>query len=182
MQRIRPCLWFDDRIEEAVNFYVSVFNDAKILDLKRVEQDGASKVLTIRFELNGEEFVALNGGPQFKFTEAISFIITCKSQKKVDYYWHRLSEGGEEGNCGWLKDKFGLSWQVVPKALPKLLGSKNAKTRDRVMQAMLQMKKIDVAALEAAADGTAVPAPTPKALAARKSKAAAARERAKSRG
>ena len=179
MQRIVPCLWFDDRIEEAVNFYCSVFSKSEIVEIARYGEGAprpAGTVLTIRFVLGDQEFLALNGGPQFKFTEAVSFVIPCKSQKKVDYYWHRLSEGGEESMCGWLKDKYGLSWQVVPKALPKMLKSKHADRRQRVMQAMLQMKKLDVDALEAAYEGKTVPAP------ARRPRRRPARPRGKPRG
>lgn len=157
MQKIRPCLWFDDRIEEAVNFYVSVFGGAKILTTSRYGDAGPlakGKVMVMTFELEGQEFMALNGGPQFKFSEAISFLVKCETQSEVDHYWNKLIEGGgNESQCGWLKDKFGLSWQIIPNALGKYMGDKDPAKAQRVMQAMLKMKKIDVAALEKAHAG-----------------------------
>ena len=157
MQKIVPCLWFDDRIEEAAKFYTSVFPDAKITHTSRYGDAGPlpkGKVLTMMFELAGQEFMGLNGGPQFKFSEAISFFVRCETQKEVDHYWTKLTaDGGAESMCGWLKDKFGLSWQIVPNALPRYLTDKDAKKAERVMQAMLQMKKIDIAALDRAYAG-----------------------------
>ncbi len=148
MQKITPCLWFDDRIEEAMNFYVSVFKDGKILDTSRYP-DG--RMLTANVEILGETFQLLNGGPQFTFSEAVSFSVSCKDQADVDYYWNALTaDGGEESMCGWLKDKFGLSWQIIPEALPRLLGGSDKAGAGRAMQAMLQMRKIVVADLEQA--------------------------------
>ncbi|PWK66926.1 VOC family protein [Aminobacter sp. AP02] len=156
MQKITPFLWFDNQAEEAVNFYASVFKSAKIGKMTRYGEAGpgpAGSVMVAEFELEGLHFTALNGGPMFKFTEAISMSIDCKDQPDVDHFWNRLSEGGQPGQCGWLKDKFGLSWQVIPEALPRLLGDPDAAKAGRVMQAMLQMTKIDVAKLEAAYAG-----------------------------
>ena len=159
MTQITPFLWFDDNAEEAVNFYTSVFKDSKIQRITRYSEaaakaTGRSKgsLMTAAFQLNGQQFVALNGGPQFKFNEAISFVINCENQKEVDYYWEKLTDGGDAKaqQCGWLKDKYGLSWQVVPTILGKLLADKNANKSQSVMMAMLQMKKMDVAALEKA--------------------------------
>jgi predicted 3-demethylubiquinone-9 3-methyltransferase (glyoxalase superfamily) len=154
MQKIRPCLWIDDRIEEMVKFYVSVFPKSKILSTERYGDAGPmpkGKVMAMTFELDGVEFMALNGGPQFKFTEAVSFLVDCDTQREVDNYWNTLTAGGgEESQCGWLKDRYGLSWQIVPKVLSRYLGDKDRKKADRVMQAMLKMKKIDIAALERA--------------------------------
>jgi predicted 3-demethylubiquinone-9 3-methyltransferase (glyoxalase superfamily) len=144
--RITPFLWFDNNAEEAVNFYLTVFKNSRRLDRLNNPGDNPvpAKVLTISFELDGQKFTALNGGPMFKFTEAISFAIRCESQAEVDEYWEKLSAGGSEGQCGWLKDRFGLSWQVVPAVLPDLLKKPGA------MQAMLKMKKLDIAELERA--------------------------------
>ncbi len=157
MPKITPCLWFDGRIEEAVNFYVSVFKDAKVLDVSRYGEGGpmpAGTVLTMRFVLRGQEFMALNGGPQYTFSEAISFVVDCKDQAEVDYYWERLlSGGGREDMCAWLKDRYGLSWQIVPEALPRLLGGPDKAGAARAMQAMLKMRKIVVADLEKAYAG-----------------------------
>lgn len=153
MQKISPFLWFNNQAEEAAKFYTTVFKNAKIGKMTRYGEAGpgpAGSVMVAEFELEGMGFTALNGGPHFKFTEAISMSIDCKDQAEVDYFWSKLSEGGEPGQCGWLKDKFGLSWQVVPEALPRLLGDPDAAKASRVMQAMLQMTKIDVAKLEAA--------------------------------
>ena len=159
MQTITPCLWFDSNAEEAVNFYTSVFKNSKIGNISRYTEAGyevhgkpAGTVLTIEFELNGQAFTALNGGPIFKFNEAISFQIHCESQEEVDFYWEKLTPGGDEAaqQCGWLKDKFGLSWQIVPTLLIELLKDKDAKKSGRVMQAMLQMKKIDIKRLQLA--------------------------------
>jgi predicted 3-demethylubiquinone-9 3-methyltransferase (glyoxalase superfamily) len=157
MQKIKPCLWFDDQIEEAVKFYVSVFPRAKITTTSRYNDSGPKgdeKVLVMEFELDGQEFMGLNGGPIFKFTEAISFFVNCADQKEVDYYWNKLTaNGGAESQCGWLKDKFGLSWQIVPEALGRYLADKDGAKAGRVMQAMLKMKKIIVADLDKAAAG-----------------------------
>jgi predicted 3-demethylubiquinone-9 3-methyltransferase (glyoxalase superfamily) len=157
MQKILPFLWFDNEAEEAMNFYTSIFKNSKIGKVIRYGEAGpgpAGSVLTASFEINGVEFVALNGGPQFKFTEAISFQIPCESQDEVDYYWDKLIEGGgKPSQCAWLKDKFGLSWQVVPTILPKLLGDPDRAKANRVMQAMLQMQKIEIGKLEQAAKG-----------------------------
>ena len=157
MQKIIPCLWFNTEAEEAMNFYTSVFKNSKAGKLMRWGNEGhgpAGSVLTASFELNGTEFLALNGGPQFKFTEAVSFQVPCDDQAEVDYYWDKLvAGGGMHSQCGWLKDKFGLSWQVFPTMLPKLLSDPDRAKADRVMQAMMQMTKIDVAKLEQAAKG-----------------------------
>lgn len=151
MPKIMPCLWFDDRIEEAVNFYVEVFKDAEIRSTQRYP-DG--RVLTMTFRLRDQEFMGLNGGPMYTFTEATSFVVDCKDQEEVDYYWNRLLEdGGAESMCAWLKDRFGLSWQIVPAALQRLLSLPDQEQAGRVMEAMMQMRKIDVAALEKAATG-----------------------------
>jgi predicted 3-demethylubiquinone-9 3-methyltransferase (glyoxalase superfamily) len=157
MQKITPCLWFDSNAEEAVNFFTSIFKNSKIGKISRYGEAGyeihgksAGTVLTIEFELNGQAFTALNGGPMFKFNEAISSQVSCESQEEVDYYWEKLSAGGDEKarQCGWLKDKYGLSWQIVPTALGKMLADKNANKAERVMSALLQMKKIDIKTLE----------------------------------
>jgi predicted 3-demethylubiquinone-9 3-methyltransferase (glyoxalase superfamily) len=157
MQKITPCLWFDSNAEEAAKFYTSVFKDSKIGKISRYGKEGheihgkpAGSVLTVEFELNGQTFTALNGGPLFKFSEAISFQVYCSSQKEIDYYWEKLSEGGAQGQCGWLKDKYGLSWQVVPTALGKMLQDKNAEKSERVMKALLQMRKLDIKTLREA--------------------------------
>jgi predicted 3-demethylubiquinone-9 3-methyltransferase (glyoxalase superfamily) len=150
-KKIMPFLWFNDRIEEAVNFYVKTFKDAEI---RKVDRYPDGRVLTIAFRLHDQEFVALNGGDQYKFTEAVSFQIDCKDQAEVDYYWDALlADGGREDRCSWLKDKYGLSWQVVPEALPRLLGSPDRAAAARAMEAMMKMNKIDVATLERAAAG-----------------------------
>lgn len=158
MSKITPFLWFNKNAEEAVNFYVSVFKDARIVSIKRYP-DGPlegpmegfeGKVLTAVFELAGQQFMALDGGPYFTFTEATSMYVDCEDQAEVDYYWEKLSAVPESEQCGWLKDKFGLSWQIIPKALPKLLNGPDPDKANKVMHAMLQMKKIDVAALEKA--------------------------------
>ncbi len=154
MQDITPCLWFDTEGEDAANFYTSVFPNSKILDIARYGSAGPrpeGTVMTVSFELDGQKFVALNGGPDFTFSEAISFQVSCKDQDEVDAYWSKLSEGGEEGPCVWLKDKFGLSWQIIPTALSELLGDPDKEKAQRVMAAMLSMKKIEVDALERAA-------------------------------
>jgi predicted 3-demethylubiquinone-9 3-methyltransferase (glyoxalase superfamily) len=156
MQKITPFLWFDNNAEEAVKFYVSIFKNSKIGKIARYGEAGPGPkgtVMTVSFELAGQEFVALNAGPQFKFTEAISFVVNCQSQKEVDDFWEKLSEGGEKVQCGWLKDKFGLSWQVVPTVLAKMVSDPDRKKSQRVMKAMLQMKKIDIARLKQAYEG-----------------------------
>lgn len=151
MQKIRPCLWFDDRIEEAVNFYVSTFRDGKINHIARYP-DG--RVMVIVFELFGQDFMALNGGPKFQFTEAVSFVVRCKDQAEVDRYWEILTtNGGAESMCSWCKDKYGLSWQITPERLGELMSDPDRAKAGRVAQAMMQMKKIDSAALERAAAG-----------------------------
>ncbi|MFD6435962.1 VOC family protein [Streptomyces venezuelae] len=158
MPTITPSLWFDLRGEEAANFYVSVFPNSQITSISYYGEGGprpAGTVLTVEFVLDGRPYTALNGGPDFTFNEAVSFQIFCADQDEIDHYWSRLSEGGEEGPCGWLKDKFGLSWQVVPTVLNELLTDPDTERAQRAMQAMLGMKKLDVAALRAAADGTA---------------------------
>lgn len=149
-QKIVTFLWFNDQAEEAMNFYISLFDNAKIVSVSRV----GGKVLACTFELAGQQFMALNGGPQFAFTEAVSLFIKCNSQEEVDHYWNKLiADGGKEGQCGWLKDKFGLSWQVVPTRMGELLGDPDPGRSGRAMQAMMQMKKLIVADLEKAADG-----------------------------
>ncbi len=159
-QKITPFLWFDNQAEEAVNLYTSIFKNSKIGKVSRYDEAGAKvsgqtqgTVMTASFQLEGQEFVALNGGPQFKFTEAISFVVNCESQEEVDEFWNKLTrDGGQESQCGWLKDKFGLSWQIVPAILPELLADKDAQKSKRVMQAILQMKKIDIQKIEQAAE------------------------------
>ena len=155
MQKISPFLWFDGNAEEAADFYVSLFKGSKILKIARYGEAGpgpAGAVMVVNFQIEGQDFIALNGGPLFKFTEAISFVINCQTQEEVDHYWNRLTAGGgQESQCGWLKDKYGLSWQVTPAILGELLADKDQKKAQRVMQAMLQMKKIDIAALQRAA-------------------------------
>ncbi|HLL88838.1 MAG TPA: VOC family protein [Tepidisphaeraceae bacterium] len=156
-QKITPSLWFDDRIEAAANFYVSVFEDSRILGLTRYPEGGprpAGTVLTAQFELAGLRFIAINGGPHFKFTPAVSFTVHCTDQREVDHYWTALTAGGgQESQCGWLTDRFGLSWQIVPDALVRYLGGKDAQKAARVMAAMMQMRKIDIAALDRAYAG-----------------------------
>ena len=156
MQKITPFLWFDNNAEEAANFYVSVFKNSKLLNVARYGDAGPGPkgtVMTAQFELNGQKFVALNAGPSFKFTEAISFVVNCETQEEVDYYWERLSEGGEKSRCGWLKDKFGLSWQITPTILGKLMADKDPEKSKRVMEAMLKMDKIDIESLQRASEG-----------------------------
>jgi predicted 3-demethylubiquinone-9 3-methyltransferase (glyoxalase superfamily) len=159
MQKITPFLWFDNSAEEAVNFYVSVFKNASIKSTTRYNAESAKatgqkvrSVMTIEFNLNGQDFTAINGGPIFKFTEAISFVVNCETQEEVDHYWNKLTEGGNEVQCGWLKDKYGLSWQIVPKQLIRLLQDKDPQKSNHVMHAMMQMKKIDIKKLGEAAD------------------------------
>jgi predicted 3-demethylubiquinone-9 3-methyltransferase (glyoxalase superfamily) len=160
VQKITPFLWYDDKAEEAANFYSSIFKNSKVGNVTRYEEEGAKAsgrppgtAMTVEFELEGQKFVGLNGGPHFEFTEAVSFVINCETQEEVDYFWEKLTaDGGAESQCGWLKDKYGLSWQVVPTILPKLFQNKDPKKIQRVMKAMLQMKKIDIAALQRAAE------------------------------
>jgi predicted 3-demethylubiquinone-9 3-methyltransferase (glyoxalase superfamily) len=156
MQKITPFLWFDNNAEEAANFYVSVFKNSKIGGVSRYEEAGPGPVGTVMvatFQLDGQEFVALNGGPRFKFTEAISFVVNCETQEEVDEFWDKLSEGGEKSRCGWLKDRYGLSWQIVPTVLGELMQDKDPEKSNRVMKAMLQMDKIDIERLKQAYDG-----------------------------
>ena len=160
--KISPCLWFDHEAEDAARFYATIFKNSKIVTISHYSEAGEEihgkppgSVLTVDFELDGQPFTALNGGPEFKFNEAVSFQIECATQKEVDYYWERLSEGGDPQaqQCGWLKDKFGLAWQVVPKALPKLLTDPDTAKSQRAFQAMMQMKKLDLERLQRAFDG-----------------------------
>jgi len=154
MSEITACLWFDTEGEEAARLYASVFPNSRIVGVSRYGEAGpreAGSVMTVEFELDGRPFVALNGGPDFTFSEAISFQVSCSDQDEVDHYWGTLSDGGEEGPCGWLKDRFGVSWQIVPTALPRLLGHSDPEVSQRVMRAMLQMKKIEIDELERAA-------------------------------
>ncbi len=161
MRPITPCLWFDDQAEEAANFYLSIFPDSKIVGISRYSEAGkeihgkpAGSVMTVSFELDGQKFTALNGGPMFQFNEAVSFQVHCETQDEVDHYWDKLSEGGDPKTqqCGWLKDKFGVSWQIVPKILEELMQGKDPAKPQRVMQALLQMKKLDIDALKQAAE------------------------------
>jgi predicted 3-demethylubiquinone-9 3-methyltransferase (glyoxalase superfamily) len=162
IQKITPCFWFDDQAEEAARFYTAIFNNSKIVSITRYGEAGhevhgrpAGTVMTVAFELDGHAFTALNGGPMFKFSEAISFQVSCETQEELDYYWERLSEGGdrEAQQCGWLKDKYGASWQVIPNVLLQMLANPDSKKSQRVMKSMLQMKKIDIEELKWAYDG-----------------------------
>ncbi len=156
MQKIVPFLWFNDQAEEAMNHYISIFPDSKVVNVMRYGDAGPGPkgtVMSVTFQLAGREFMALNGGPQFKFTEAISLFVKCETQEEVDELWAKLSEGGEAGPCGWLKDKYGLSWQIVPTALGEMLQDQDAEKANRVMEAMLQMSKIDIAGLRRAYEG-----------------------------
>jgi predicted 3-demethylubiquinone-9 3-methyltransferase (glyoxalase superfamily) len=162
IQKITPCLWFDDQAEEAAKFYTAILKNSKITSITRYGEAGhevhgrpAGTVMVVAFELDGQTFTALNGGPMFKFNEAISFQVNCKTQEEVDYYWEQLSEGGDKKaqQCGWLKDRYGASWQVVPTVLPEMLNDSDYEKSQRVMKAMLRMKKIDIAELERAYDG-----------------------------
>ena len=156
MNKITPFLWFDDKAEEAMNFYVSIFKNSKVLDISRYGKDAAypeGTAFVVTFQLDGQQVMALNAGPQFKFTEAISMYVNCETQAEVDILWEKLSEGGEKGRCGWLKDRYGLSWQIVPTALGELMNDKDPEKANRIMQAMLKMKKIDVAELKRAHEG-----------------------------
>jgi len=151
LQKITPFLWFDNQAEEAMNFYVSVFKNSKVLSISRYGEGApvpSGTVMTASFEIEGQQFTALNGGPVFSFTEAISFVVHCSTQKEVDYYWDKLTEGGEEVQCGWLKDRFGVSWQIVPDILIELLNDPDKAKAQRVTNAMLQMVKIDIKQLE----------------------------------
>ena len=159
MQKITPFLWFDGKAEEAANFYTSVFKNSKIVSVARYGDEAAKAsgmpkgtAMTVAFELDGQKFVALNGGPHFKFTEAVSFVVNCKTQDEVDHYWEKLSAGGDEKaqQCGWLKDKYGLSWQIVPTVMVEMLQDKDPKKSGRVMQALLKMKKLDIKTLKQA--------------------------------
>ena len=155
MQKITPFLWFDDKAEEAMNYYVSIFKNSRVISVSRYGDAGPGpkgSVMTASFALDGQEFIALNGGPHFKFTEAISFVASCDTQQEIDEYWQKLTEGGKEIECGWLKDRYGLSWQIVPRILPQLL-KKDPETSNRVMKALMTMKKLDIAALQQAYDG-----------------------------
>jgi predicted 3-demethylubiquinone-9 3-methyltransferase (glyoxalase superfamily) len=157
-QRIKPNLWFDTEAEEAAGFYTSVFENSRVVNVARYTEAGprpAGMVMTVEFELDGQRFVAINGGPEFQFDEAVSFEIDCETQDEIDYYWERLSEGGSEGPCGWLKDKYGLSWQVVPTGMEELFADPDPERARRAMQATLGMRKLDIAALRCAADGVA---------------------------
>jgi predicted 3-demethylubiquinone-9 3-methyltransferase (glyoxalase superfamily) len=160
MQKITPCLWFDNQAEEAVNFYVSIFKYSKIGNMTRYREAGAKvsgrptgSVMTVTFEIEGQEFVALNGGPHFTFSEAISLMVKCETQKEIDEMWEKLSRGGEEGPCGWLKDKYGLSWQIVSPEWNEMLRDKDVQKSERVMKAILQMTKPDIKTLKQAYDG-----------------------------
>jgi predicted 3-demethylubiquinone-9 3-methyltransferase (glyoxalase superfamily) len=153
MGSITPCLWFDSQAEEAAQLYTSVVRNSRIVDVSRAGQGPDDPALTVSFDLDGQSFVALNGGPEFSFTEAVSFQIACADQAEVDHYWTALTEGGEESRCGWLKDRFGLSWQIVPTVLPELIGGEDSAGAQRALEAMLGMRKLDIAALEAAYRG-----------------------------
>ncbi len=157
MQKITPYLWFDDNAEEAAQFYTSVFKNSKIGRVTRFSEEGpgpAGAVMAVTFQLDGQDFMALNGGPMFQFTEAVSFYVNCETQEEVDMLWEKLTEGGEEQRCGWLKDKFGLSWQIIPAKLDELMNDQDPVRAGRVMEAMLQMNKIDIARLQEAYDGS----------------------------
>ncbi len=158
MKKLTTCLWFDHQAEEAAKFYVSIFKNSKMGTVSPYGEEGAKaagrpkgSAMVVTFELNGQKFMGLNGGPIFKFTEAISFVVSCDTQQELDRYWARLSEGGQEVQCGWLKDKYGVSWQIVPTVLSKLMSGKDPKKSERVMKALLQMKKLDVKTLQQAA-------------------------------
>ena len=156
MQKITPCLWFDTEAEDAAGFYTSIFKNSGITDIARYGEGGprpAGLVMTVEFELDGQKFVALNAGPEFKFNEAISFQVSCGDQGEVDGFWSALTEGGEESQCGWLKDRYGVSWQIIPTRLPELLSDPDPERSQRAMSAMMEMKKIDIAAVERAAAG-----------------------------
>ncbi len=155
MQKITPFLWYDNNAEEAVNFYVSIFRNSKVLSVTRYGEAGpgpAGTVMVVEFQLDGQEFVALNGGPHFKFTEAISLVVNCETPEEVDGFWEKLSEGGEKSRCGWLKDRYGLSWQVVPTVLGELMQARDPEKSKRVMEAMLKMDKLDIKTLKQASE------------------------------
>jgi len=157
MQKITPFLWFNDNAEDAINFYTSIFKNSRVISLSRYGEGApvpSGTLMSGTFQIEGQEFMVLNGGPHFKFNEAISLFVDCESQAEVDELWGKLTEGGEEGNCGWLKDKFGVSWQIIPRALGQLLNAPDPAQAQRVMQAMLQMKKIEVEKLQQAYDGS----------------------------
>jgi len=163
MKDVSPFLWFDDQAEDAASFYTSIFPNSKITDVSRYGEAGPAErgtVMVVAFELNGQRILALNGGPKFKFTEAISFLVNCETQEEVDDLWEKLGDGGEHGPCGWLKDRYGLSWQIVPTALTELLGDADREKANRVMEAMLQMSKIEIDELRRAYEGEAIPART----------------------
>ena len=156
MQKITPYLWFDTQAEEAVNFYTSLFKNSRILDISRYGENmpkPAGTVMTVSFELDGQQFVALNGGPEFPFTEAISLFVNCETQEEVDHLWEKFTEGGEEGPCGWLKDKYGLSWQIIPNGLGELLSGPDPEKSQRAVQCMFTMNKIDLAKIRQAYEG-----------------------------
>ena len=156
MQKITPFLWFNDKAEEAATFYTSIFKNSKIVNVSRYGEAGPGPkgtVMVVKFQLEGQEFLALNGGPQFTFTPAVSFVVNCKTQREVDEFWEKLSEGGKTNQCGWLQDKYGLSWQIVPTALGEMLQDKDPKKSQRVMKAMLQMTKIEIQRLKQAYEG-----------------------------
>ena len=155
-KKIIPFLWFDDQAEQAANFYVSIFKNSKVLSINYYPKESGGKegrVMTVKFVLDGEEFVALNGGPHFSFTEAISFWVKCDTQEEIDYFWEKLSAGGETSECGWLKDRYGLSWQIVPSSIEELISEEDPARKDRVLKAVWQMQKLDIATLEKAYDG-----------------------------
>ena len=161
MPRITPFLWFDDQAEQAAEFYCSIFKNSRIVNVARYTEAGPGEpgsVMTVDWELDGQRFTGINGGPQFHFDEAVSFLITCEDQDEVDYYWEKLTEDGEESQCGWCKDKFGLSWQVNPAGMEELFSDPDPSRAERAMKAMFEMKKLDIAALKAAADGESVSA------------------------
>ncbi|MFY9985573.1 MAG: VOC family protein [Chthoniobacterales bacterium] len=155
-KKIIPFLWFDDQAEQAANFYVSIFKNSKVLSINYYPKESGGKegrVMTVKFVLDGEEFVALNGGPHFSFTEAISFWVKCDTQEEIDYFWEKLSEGGETSECGWLKDRYGLSWQIVPSSIEELISEEDPARKDRVLKAVWQMQKLDIATLDKAYRG-----------------------------
>jgi len=156
-QKIVPNLWFDTEAEEAAEFYTSIFDDSRIVNVTRYTEAGpreAGMVMTVEFEIEGQRFIGINGGPEFRFDEAVSFEIECETQDEIDYFWEKLTDGGEESQCGWLRDRFGLSWQVVPKGMEEVFADDDPERANRAMKAMLGMRKLDLAALRAAADGT----------------------------
>ena len=156
MQKITPFLWFDQQAEEAANYYVSIFKNSQVVSVSRYSEGAprpAGTAMIVTFQIDGQEYMALNGGPEFKFTEAISLFVNCESQEEVDLYWEKLAAGGEKGQCGWLKDRFGLSWQIVPSALGELMGDPDPEKSRRVMEAMLRMSKIDIDSLKKAYRG-----------------------------